>query len=254
MAREIEIKRDSNSIISSRIEPVSDPEVNRALFTIYENLVEPFEEIEGLQQEIEDKKAKIQENKDEMGFITTIMESGYIGIRIAPIIDIIISVLYLHFTNQFGKSSWESWWMFFGAMLLFAIPAIIAGFVLCLIGLILRNIKLKADNAELEKEISEIESIIPTKIEAISDVVCFVPPNYRNSTAMKSFVLSYGNSKADNLKEAVMICDTEEYRISMLQAQQDMMIKLDSIAFDQMMLGNQLDGIRRDVWLSDMFF
>ena len=49
----------SNAFENVRIEPVDDPKINNALFSLFSHLISPFKEIESTRKTIESKQRKI---------------------------------------------------------------------------------------------------------------------------------------------------------------------------------------------------
>jgi len=253
----------SQSLINQRIESVEDPQLNRALFTLYERLVQPFREVEGLQAEIENKKSNIEKNKLEIkGFLSRfwfalkILAILFIVLKFVvflvacyPLKDTVLFTIaekYYCITDEiFGYHS--DLWFFI------LIPLILA-VITSLVPNLLINKKLKNLNAKLQEEIVVLECQLSEKVDALRDVACFVPMDYRNSYALEFFVNAFANSKIDNLKEAVNLSDTQAYRNSMLQSQKQMCNMLSQIAFNQLTISSQLDSLKRSVWFSEAIF
>ena len=133
------------------------------------------------------------------------------------------------------------------------IPLILA-VIISFVSNILINKKLKNLNKKMQEEIVVLECQLSEKVDALRDVACFVPIDYRNSYALEFFVNAFANSKIDNLKEAVNLSDTQAYRNSMLQSQKQMCNMLSQIAFNQLTISSQLDSLRRSVWFSEAIF
>ena len=82
-----------------------------------------------------------------------------------------------------------------------------------------------------------------------------VKTNYiKKQEYLAFFVDAYANSKIDNLKEAVNLCDTAEYRQMSLELQKMQIEALKGIEFNQLMISSQLDSLKRSVWLSNAVF
>ena len=139
-------------------------------------------------------------------------------------------------------------WFFLGLTVL-VIPMFV-GFVPSLLISYTINQRLKKKNIEYKASMGELENQLVEKVDEIKAVACYVPPKYRCSKYLSFFVDAYTNSKVDNLKEAVNLCDTAEYREARLEAQRKQLELLQRIEFNQLRISSQLDSLKRSVWLS----
>lgn len=256
------------SRINTRIEAVDDPKINKALFSIYEKLIEPFKKIEAKVTRINNLQGAIEENKEytKCSFERILYFSKYIFFPLLIINIIIVSInmdneillrkfLPLEALFEFLIDNYDTTFLdllYFAYCFLFH-PIFLSFFIIGII-VITVNIIHKFQNEKYQKEIDEIMPIVNSEMEDISEVACFIPPNYRYSDALDFFVEAYANSKVDNLKEAVNLYDTNEYRQNMLDYQAEMVEWTKAIAFAELEQAEQLKNIRNDIWLSEILF
>ena len=256
------------SRINTRIEAVDDPKINKALFSIYEKLIEPFKKIEAKVAKINNLQELIEENKEytKCSFERILYFSKYIFFPLLIINIIIVSInmdneiflrkfLPLEALFEFLIDNYDTTFLdllYFAYCFLFH-PIFLSFFIIGII-VITVNIMHKFQNEKYQKEIDEIMPIVNSEMEDISEVACFIPPNYRYSDALDFFVEAYANSKVDNLKEAVNLYDTNEYRQNMLDYQAEMVEWTKAIAFAELEQAEQLKNIRNDIWLSELLF
>ena len=256
------------SRINTRIEAVDDPKINKALFSIYEKLIEPFKKIEAKVARINNLQELIEENKEytKCSFSRILYFSKYIFFPLLIINIIIVSInmdneillrklLPLEALFEFLIDNYDTTFLdllYFAYCFLFH-PIFLSFFIIGIIVIIV-NVIHKFQNEKYQKEIDELMPIVNSEMEDISEVACFIPPNYRYSDALDFFVDSYANSKVDNLKEAVNLYDTNEYRQNMLDYQAEMVEWTKAIAFAKLEQAEQLKNIRNDIWLSEILF
>lgn len=256
------------SRINTRIEAVDDPKINKALFSIYEKLIEPFKKIEAKVTRINNLQGAIEENKEytKCSFERILYFSKYIFFPLLIINIIIVSInmdneillrkfLPLEALFEFLIDNYDTTFLdllYFAYCFLFH-PIFLSFFIIGII-VITVNIIHKFQNEKYQKEIDEIMPIVNSEMEDISEVACFIPPNYRYSDALDFFVEAYANSKVDNLKEAVNLYDTNEYRQNMLDYQAEMVEWTKAIAFAELEQAEQLKNIRSDIWLAEILF
>ena len=252
----------THSITSQRIESVNDPNLNKALFTLYEKLIPYFVEIENIQENINQYKNNIEINNRKIRGLLSRIKKPVVILTVILIFLIykVISkaeangeYLYSRFIELFNCEYDANAEVVFYAFLSVGFPLLL-GFGICFLISCVINKKLKKDNSKFESEIVLLEELINSKIEPITNVTCFVPKNYRNSKYLAFFVDAYANSKIDNLKEAVNLCDTAEYRQMSLELQKMQIEALKGIEFNQLMISSQLDSLKRSVWLSNAVF
>lgn len=244
----------------ARIEPVQDPEVNRALFTMYSNLIEPLAQIERTHGEIIETEETIA--RTEHG--TKISMSAVLEKAIKPSIILAIVLFVIQFIMA---SCIEA----FGDLrtVTALIISTVGGLILSLIGAYCveashhsaREKRRKKIHEEAVETLVKLEDSLKWQVGRIREVIMFVPPKYRFSEALRYFVESYSNSRVDNLKEAVNAFDTYYFRSQSLQTQNAILQKLDEnnellgmVAYNQLCMMGQLNGIQRDIWLSGGIF
>lgn len=256
------------SRINTRIEAVDDPKINKALFSIYEKLIVPFKKIEAKVARINNLQELIEENKEytKCSFERILYFSKYIFFPLLIINIIIVSInmdneillrkfLPLEALFEFLIDNYDTTFLdllYFAYCFLFH-PIFLSFFIIGII-VITVNIIHKFQNEKYQKEIDELMPIVNSEMEDISEVACFIPPNYRYSDALDFFVEAYANSKVDNLKEAVNLYDTNEYRQNMLDYQAEMVEWTKAIAFAELEQAEQLKNIRNDIWLAEVLF
>lgn len=246
-----------NSRINSRIESVDDPVLNRKLFSFYECLVQPFREVEALYDKIERSKREIENNKTEITCVTIGLIKRFI------IIDLItLGIMILLTFGVWGVTGFDALiflednvsanidWV---AIIYLWIPVGvgIAGSIIYIVSKVAWH---KSQISICENDIFRAKKEIEEKLPALCEVSCIIPPNYRYSNALAFFVDAYSNSKVDNLKEAVNLFDTHDYRRQMLESQQMVINHLQQVEFNQMMLYDQLDRLNRNIWFSEAVF
>lgn len=244
----------------ARIESVQDPEVNRALFTIYSNLVEPLAQIERTHGEILETEETIE--RTEHG--TKVSVSDILGKTVKRSIVLAIVLLVIQFILACTIEAFEN----LETVTALKISAI-GGPILSFAGTLWLELSAHAAYEKQRKKIHEealenlvqLEDSLKWQVGRIREVIMFVPPKYRFSEALRYFVESYSNSRVDNLKEAVNAFDTYYFRAQSLQIQNAILQKLDEnnellgmVAYSQLCMMGQLDGIQRDIWLSGGVF
>lgn len=257
----------------SRIEAVDDPNVNNALFTLYGNLIEPLSNIETMMAIISVAK----QTKDECGTAVTYSraETAAGALLKIPKIFIILTVSIIIFYGTVINWILEK----FNppkilnpildpplpmAFLFFAIASVVISFATEFMkassAVAAKNKSRKESYDKAIKTLAQVEPDLKQQVFQIKDVIRFVPPKYRFSDALRYFVESYTNSRVDNLKEAVNAYDTYHFRGQTLEVQQQLLEQerrnselLADIRYEQLVIMQQLDSIRDDVWLSSIF-
>lgn len=255
------------SRINTRIEAVDDPKINKALFSIYEKLIEPFRQIEAKISRVNDLQEAIDDNED---YTKCSLERIFHFAKYIFIPTLIVNIIFVASLDDdatIGKflplyrlfdymiDNHDS--MFIELLLLpyaYVLHPIFVSLIITAIIVIIVNIIHMIQNKKYQQEIDELTPIINQETDSISEVACFIPPNYRYSDALNFFVDSYANSKVDNLKEAVNLYDTNEYRENMLDYQAEMVEWTKAIAFAELEQAEQLKNIRNDIWLSEVLF
>ncbi|MCM1259251.1 MAG: hypothetical protein NC307_15600 [Roseburia sp.] len=253
-----EIQQQQGSGLA-RIESVQDPEVNRALFTIYSNLIEPVAQIERTHSEILDTQQVIAENEGKIRF--SVSDAVRRTIRKWPLMAVVVFViLYILSCLEAVADMTVSMGLInaaVGAMILSAAWA----FGTEAVSTASRERKRKEIYDYAVDALPKLEDSLQRQVSQIREVILFVPPKYRFSEALRYFVESYSNSRIDNLKEAVNSFDTYYFRSQSLQMQREILeiqqensLLLQAIAYNQLCMMGQLDGIQRDIWLSGGIF
>lgn len=241
-----------SSKVNMRIEAVNDPKINKALFTIYEKLVEPLRQIETKVSRVDDLRKAIDNNEyyAKHSFKRVIHSSKLLFLPFLIINFIILNKavfsdndmlwsLYVPLASVFDTLDGYSNSLIFDILttiyviyIFFFRPIVIATIPVWIV-VVIKNKNHSAQNKKYKKEINELTPIINQEVDNISKVICFVPPNYRYSQALNFFVDAYANSKIDNLKEAVNLYDTNKYRQDMLDYQKQTVKLLQAIAFSE---------------------
>lgn len=255
------------SRINTRIEAVDDPKINKALFSIYEKLIEPFRQIEAKISRVNDLQEAIDDNKD---YTKCSLERIFHFAKYIFIPTLIVNIIFVASLDDdatIGKflplyrlfdymiDNHDS--MFIELLLLpyaYVLHPIFVSLIITAIIVIIVNIIHMIQNKKYQQEIDELIPIINQETDSISEVACFIPPSYRYSQALDFFVDAYANSKIDNLKEAVNLYDTNEYRQNMLDYQKQTVEWLQTIAFAELEQAEQLSRISKDIWLSEALF
>ena len=239
----------------ARVEPVKDPAVNKALFTIYSNLINPLVNIEKTIDEISYAEAVAAETEGKVkiplpsiiAHIICMLPKMYIAIAIT-------SFILAHFIDALDTSI-ET------ALLLCAkITVILSPVCSCaydMISIASKNRTRKENHDRAVNDLARLKPDLERQVYQIKDAIQFVPPKYRFSGALSYFVESYTNSRVDDLKEAVNAYDTYYFRNQTVQIQQQILeqeqkntMLLSQIAYNQLCMMGQLDGILGSVWLS----
>ncbi len=256
------------SRINTRIEAVNDPKVNKILFSLYEKMVEPYRRIEAKISRVNDLQEAIDDNKDytKCSFSRVIYFSKYL------FIPLIIANLIIVFSNsqndefitkyfplsdffEFVLDKFDSLFLeILSVAYVMVLHPIFVAMIFIGIIVIIVNIIHMIENKKNQKEIDELTPVINKEIYDLSEVSCYIPPDYRYSKALDFFVNAYSNSKVDNLKEAVNLFDTNEYRENMLYYQQKLCELQEEILYVELEQLNQLNSLSRDVWFSEVLF
>ena len=237
----------------SRVESVADPEVNKALFQLYSNLVEPLHGIEQTLDRISSEEATLASNDGDvlLPMSTVIAHAVHVFPKVYLLVFIVIFAL-AHVVEALDMD-------ILPALILFAVIAAVVSFVWCYVKdtamAASRNKERKKAYDDAFRKLSELNRDLDEQVDRIKTVLQFVPPKYRFSDALRYFVESYQNSRVDDLKEAVNAYDTYYFRSQTVQMQQKLLEqerqngrRLDQIAYNQLCMMEQLDGIRRDLW------
>lgn len=243
----------------ARIESVQDPEVNRALFTIYSNLIEPVAQIERTHNEILETERTIAVN--ERKITLSVSDAVRHAIRKFPLTAIVTLVLlYILVCNGVAEDITTVTALKVTAVLAIIISSVWA-FGTEAVSAASRESRRKRIYDSAVDALPKLEDSLQWQVGQIRDVIMFVPPKYRFSEALRYFVESYSNSRIDNLKEAVNSFDTYYFRSQTVQMQREILeiqqannVLLQTVAYSQLCMMDQLDGIQRDIWLSGGIF
>lgn len=242
-----------------RIEPVKDPAVNKALFTLYGNLIEPMAGIEKTREEIMRAEEMAAGAKGEETLSMSDVFSHAVSLFPKMYVFVFVVIVILsQFIDALNIRISQ-------ALCLVAVITVLLSPVMAYIkvagSVAARNKSRRKRYDEALCALAELEPNLEQQIERIRDVICFVPPSYRFSDALRYFVESYANSRVDDLKEAVNAYDTHYFRSQTMQMQQEILRQerqnadaLSRIAYSQLCIMEQLAGIRGDIWLSGGFY
>lgn len=270
--QQIQAKRQT---FLSRVETVTDPEVNKALFTLYHNLVGPLTNIEKTAAEISAANQTIAECSGTVTY--SLSDTAANALKKIPKTFIIMTVsLSLFYSTAINWLIEDSGFKMPEILEPVLDPGITEALVcIAVLSVILcfftefthTSAAVHAEN-KCRKEaygraldsLSRLEPDLKQQILKIKDVIQFVPAKYRCSDALKYFVESYSNSRVDNLKEAVNAYDTYHFRSLAVNAQQQILEQLkqnaellQDISYQQLVSTQQLEFIQRDIWLSSTF-
>ncbi len=243
----------------ARIESVQDPEVNRALFTIYSNLIEPVAQIERTHDEIIDTQRIIAGNERKIKLSASDVIRH--AVRMFPLMAVAVFVVLFILASNGVVADMTISMGFINTAVGAVIVSVAWAFGTEAVSTASRERKRKEIYGRAVEALPKLEDSLQWQVSQIREVIMFVPPKYRFSEALRYFVESYSNSRIDNLKEAVNSFDTYYFRQQTVQLQRDikeMQRKnnelLQAIAFNQLCMMGQLDGIQRDIWLSGGMF
>lgn len=256
-----------------RFESVNDPDVNRALFTLYNNLIEPLTDIENMVAAI----TSARKTQEKCGTVITYSRSqtAIKALRKSPLVFIFLTVFMIIFYGTVINWILENYDTpkildpildppMPEIFLVFAIISIIISFVVVFFwtasDVAVRNRDRREAYNKATDTISRLEPELKQQVFHIKDAIQFVPPKYRSSASLSYFVEAYSNSQVDNLKEAVNAYETYYFRRQTVEIQQQMLeqvrkngVLLEGIYFQQLVTMQQLENIQRDIWLSSTF-
>lgn len=236
-----------------RIDSVDDPKQNRELFNLYKKLVKPMEALEGLM---------LVRDRDEMALLNIPDHFKVYGPTVGlTIFYLVADFLVFVFTmiNPKGHDAMASFvegreLTTLQAWLIVFAPAIVLTLVTMLLRTIIKNISNKKKYKYYTEEKNEAERKIGICLQHLTPALQYVPPKYRFSEALEYMADSYANSRVDNLKEAVNLYDTYEFRNEMKEGMQLALQRLQNIEYLQEATLNRLSAISADIWLSNMIF
>ena len=244
----------------ARIEPVQDPEVNRALFTMYNNLIEPLAQIERTHSEIIETEQTIGRTAGIISF--SFSNALKHAVRLFPKLAVVIFIVLFAMTKFIAALEDLKTVTAFKIIAVTAVTiALIWAFCAEAVSSATRERNRKAIHDRAVDALAKLEDSLKWQVSQIREVIMFVPPKYRFSEALRYFVESYSNSRIDNLKEAVNAFDTYYFRSQTIQMQREMLEKqqenselMQAIAYNQLCMMGQLGSIQRDIWLSGGIF
>lgn len=244
----------------ARIEPVQDPEVNRALFTMYNNLIEPLAQIERTHSEIIEAEKTIGRTAQIISF--SISDALIHAMKLFPKLAVVIFIVLFAMVKLIEALEDLKTITAFKIIAVVALAvSLIWAFCAEAVSSASRERNRKAIHDRAVDALAKLEDSLKRQVGQISEVIMFVPPKYRFSEALRYFVESYSNSRIDNLKEAVNAFDTYYFRSQTVQMQREMLEKqqennelMQEIAYNQLCMMGQLGSIQRDIWLSGGIF
>ena len=239
-----------NTMLDRRIESVDDPTVNKALFTIYQGLVAPFKEIEGKIKQKEEIEDTIALHSEEYSVVREYLH--YVKYTIIP--AIIVILIEAKITSDWTPASQLPLIInLLENVILWGIPSLICWGIPVLI--VLWG---KKNDKEIIKEnqlmLANLNAEIEQNISDIADLIVFIPPNYRYSTAIQSFSELYLNSRVDNLKEAVNMYETDKHRQAVERHQAEMIELQKEQNYIALQTLDQLQGLKGAIWASEALF
>lgn len=257
----------------SRIESVTDTDVNNALFTLYGNLVEPLANIENMIATI----SVARKTQEECGTVISYSrpQTAFNALKKVPRNFIIFSIFMIIIYSTLGNWILNNFNTPKILDLIIDPPMTQAFVVFFIISTVLtfameflntsynvgeQNKTRKEEYDKATNIIAQWEPELKQQVHRIQETIQFVPPKYRFSAALSYFVEAYRNSQVDNLKEAVNAYETYYFRQLALETQQQLLEQerkngelLSGIYFEQLVTMQQLDSIRGDIWLSSAF-
>jgi len=243
----------------ARIESVQDPEVNRALFTIYSNLIEPVAQIERTHDEIIDTQRIIAGNERKIKLSAS--EVIRHAMRMFPLMVVVVFVVLFILASNGVVADMTISMGFINTAVGAVIVSVAWAFGTEAVSTASCERKRKEIYGRAVDALPKLEDSLQWQVSQIREVIMFVPPKYRFSEALRYFVESYSNSRIDNLKEAVNSFDTYYFRQQTVQLQREIKEMqrrnselLQAIAYNQLCMMGQLSGIQRDIWLSGGIF
>lgn len=258
-----------------RLEAVDEPEVNKALFTLYNGLIEPLADIERTASEISSARQVLAECSRPVTYSPAGTAMNALK-KIPKTFLIMTAALGLFYSTAINWLIEDSGFKtpeilepvlnptLTGALECIAVLSILLSFFTefktALSSVHAENKHRKEAYGNAAASLSRLEPELERQVSRIKNAIQFVPPKYRFSDALRYFVDSYSNSRVDNLKEAVNAYDTNYFRSLSVRMQQQMMGQLQQntqllqdIAFQQLANARQLSSIQEDIRLSNTF-
>ena len=234
------------SDFKDRIDSVDDRQTNDLLFTVYNKLIEPVRIIENIKDRLEINDEKLEEARKKQkskllyyvfpfkilfSLLAVLMFILFLGKAISPIVCSDYEELNAKYQTSEQLQSeypdindyWEEcgfWYRFLYGRLNEAERKVMntITFVFATIFSVVWHKhdfdKFKRKTSEIVKELEDNEAKMKKDmqqiIDAIEPLICYCPPKYRSSDALRYFVDSYSNTRVNNLKEAVLEYDTLE--------------------------------------------
>ena len=277
----LEILRDNslgiikNEFEKTRIGSTDDVNLNNILFSLYKQLINPVREIEMCEDEIYRKQTDVARlNSKTYCYFKEILRLS-IPFGIAAMV-IVFVLAFLDETHPIVVAA-EEYTRFIDTILGIitdaGVPGII-GFIVYMLMLfgglylipipipiaivILKNHLSKSNDKKnverINEEIKNIEDDVKKRISAISEVIRFVPPEYRNSQALSYFVESYANSRVNNLKEAVNAWDQKVHQRNTEMKLEELTSIAQAIEYNQFVQIDQLKRLNKNIWRTEIIF
>lgn len=243
------VEGDSDHL-SVRIESADDPALNRELFSLYKKVIKPLQTLENLVGQQSNLQNEVNENTGFQPFLLPL--NGFIAFYLVGWLISTAVILYKEQTSQ-AWLDFEGKNMALTIIIWLAAPLLVY-FLLMLIFSIIETTTCNAKVPGLKKALADVNHKIDVCTQHLAPAMAYVPPEYRFSAAIDYFVKSYENSRVDNLKEAVNLYDTYQYRNDVTNKLDQIHSDLQMIAFNQRLMMGQLSAIAADIWFSNMIF
>ena len=214
-------------------------EYNKKLFQLFNNMINPLSELEGLymlRRNVQDEIEQLNRSNIR-GWIlgATLLVGFFLGNEVyglfvkIPLLGNLIRTMGMLFIILFACGIW------------LAVSAIDKKF---------RDKKILEKNEYLEKVNLQIQDFTNELRERIQ----FIPPSYCYSDALRYFVRAYMDGKVDNVKEAMNSYDEYMHRMNMEQGQHMIMRQQGQILANQVALQEQMSFDTAMIILSNFAF
>lgn len=202
----------TENYFANRVESVDDRATNNALFSLYKELIEPVEEIERftmainrLEEQRKRYEASVRVKRWPSSvlvivFCVTTFFTSYFITHVGFLIELMNKL-----TDVIPQYDFIAY-----LAVSLIVPIILISIIQPIVRAIVRKSRKKKNEAmlpEIDASIADLVNERNEKTRAIANRICYVPPKYRSSRALSDFVTDYGNSKVDNLKEAIIAYD-----------------------------------------------
>lgn len=207
--------------------PTGDRKNNEALFALYAKLIDPVRALELLEVRIASCVQRIEDARHRKF-------RGGVAVFFLSLLAVSVLSYWWCFsksTGADGSFTGDGFPLFVlayiakvgttaGSIALVFLYPLIVGLIcatsITIVVSILANLRIKSvinKTSETEgAKVAEYESQRVQIMDSISPYICYVPPDYRTSERLECMVNAFVNCKVENLKEAVLLVDTELYR------------------------------------------